>query len=257
MWEKFLSFIVVFLSILWWLLWGFMINHFEYKIEKTKKTEDTNWLYSLEKNIIKVSQEAKKSVVSIVVEKDLKLYRSSPFWFFRQEVWTIRKEVWWWSWFFIWNDWFILTNKHVIDEKNADYIVITHDWKEHKADIFWIWENQDLAILQIKDKSYNSLKIAKDWYEIGSFVLAIWTPFWEFNNSLTFGIISWKDREIQDWNQKIKNLIQTDASINPWNSWGPLLNMKWEVLWVNTAVILWWQWVGFAIDLTNKELNYK
>lgn len=257
MWEKFFWFIVIILSILSGLFWSFLINHLSEKNIENKNRNFESKALDLEQNIIEISEKAKKSVVSIVVEKDLKLYKSSPFSFFRQEIWSVRKEVWWWSWFFISKEWFILTNKHVIDEKDADYIIITYDWKEHQAKVFWVWKNDDLAVLKIEDTSYSPLKISQDDLKVWSFALAIWTPFWEFNNSLTLGIVSWKDRKIQDWNEIMEGLIQTDASINPWNSWWPLLNLKWEVLWVNTAIILWWQGVWFAIDLTSKEINYE
>ena len=87
----------------------------------------------------------------------------------------------------------------------------------------------------------------------GQFAVAIWNALSEFQNSVSFWVVSWLDRTIEDNYTELEGLIQTDAAINPWNSGWPLLNLQWEVMWMNTAIINWSQNIGFAIEL-NQEL---
>ena len=95
----------------------------------------------------------------------------------------------------------------------------------------------------------------KEKLKIWQFILAIWNTFWEFNNSVSFWIISWLNRKIENNHIKQENLIQTDANINPWNSWWPLINLEWKVIWINTLIINWNSNIWFAIKINKEEIN--
>ncbi len=153
------------------------------------------------------------------------------------------------SGFIISKDGYILTNNHVVS--NADEINVTLSNKHiYKAKIIGIDPKTDIALIKIKPKPDEVLKVVKlgdsDKLEIGEWVLAIGNPF-GFSRTVTAGIVSAKGRVIGEG--PYDSFIQTDAAINPGNSGGPLVNMKGEVVGINTAIIAAAQGIGFAIPI--------
>ncbi|MCK5664649.1 MAG: Do family serine endopeptidase, partial [Thiotrichaceae bacterium] len=148
------------------------------------------------------------------------------------------------SGFIISKDGYIVTNNHVI--KDADQIkVILHDKTQYDAKIIGTDPITDLALIKIKGKDFVSLKFgSSSKTEVGSWVVAIGSPF-GLEQTVTAGIVSAKGRIIGSG--PYDDFIQTDASINPGNSGGPLLNLKGEVIGINTAIIRSGQGIGFAI----------
>ncbi len=98
--------------------------------------------------------------------------------------------------------------------------------------------------------------------EIGSFVLAMGNALAEFQNTLTFGVVSGLERTIEASDglsrssDLLSGLIQTDAAINPGNSGGPLVNLDGEVIGVNTAIVDGANGVGFAIPVSRQEIGH-
>ena len=142
----------------------------------------------------------------------------------------------------------ILTNNHVIAD--ADEVQVTFaDDKKYKATIVGRDERTDLAVLKIDAKNLKPLGLGdSDTLKIGEWVIAAGSPF-GLSNSITAGIVSAKGRSIMGGNQ-YEDFIQTDAAINPGNSGGPLLNLKGEVVGVNTAIYSrsgGYMGIGFAI----------
>ncbi len=134
-------------------------------------------------------------------------------------------------------DGYILTNFHVV--KNATKIKVKlKNGKTYKAKVIGVDPKSDLALIKINAKK--DLKYAvlgnSDNIRVGDWAIAIGNPF-GLNHTLTVGIISAKGRSgIMNDASKYENFIQTDASINPGNSGGPLLNIKGEVIGINTAI---------------------
>jgi serine protease Do len=144
-------------------------------------------------------------------------------------------------------DGYILTNNHVIED--ADQIKVKlADGKEFDGKIIGRDQKTDLALIKIKDSSdLQPLKLGNsDDMKVGSWVLAVGSPF-GLEQTVTAGIVSAKGRVIGSG--PYDNFIQTDASINPGNSGGPLINMKGEVIGINTAIIASGQGIGFAIPI--------
>ena len=149
----------------------------------------------------------------------------------------------------------IITNDHVI--RNATLVTVTlNDGRRLKAKIIGGDSETDVAVLKIDAKNLKSLPIGdSDTIEVGDFVVAIGNPFGlnSFGNSqsATFGIISAMKRS--DLNiEGIENFIQTDAAINPGNSGGALVNVKGELIGINTAIISLYGGsvgIGFAIPI--------
>ncbi|WP_338521635.1 trypsin-like peptidase domain-containing protein [Candidatus Legionella polyplacis] len=134
----------------------------------------------------------------------------------------------------------VITNNHVIS--NASLILITlNNGKKINAKLIGSDSETDIAILKINIKNLPKISIGdSDKAEVGDFVVAIGNPFGlndsGNNQTVTFGIISATKRNNLNI-EKIENFIQTDAAINPGNSGGALLNMKGELIGINTAII--------------------
>jgi len=91
-----------------------------------------------------------------------------------------------------------------------------------------------------------------DAVEVGEWVIAIGNPF-GLSHTVTVGVISAKGRTISAGDRSFENFLQTDAAINPGNSGGPLLNLKGEVIGINTAIIPYAQGIGFAIPINTAK----
>ena len=138
------------------------------------------------------------------------------------------------SGFIIDGDGSILTNNHVVE--NASKIVVKlSDDQEYEAKVIGRDAKTDIAVIKINVKS--SLPAANfgdsDKLEVGEWVVAIGNPF-GLDSTVTSGIVSAKGRHIGQG--PYDNFIQTDASINPGNSGGPLINLRGEIVGINTAI---------------------
>lgn len=136
-------------------------------------------------------------------------------------------------------DGYIVTNNHVV--KDADIIeVILNDKKTYTAELLGTDPTTDLALLKIEEKNLPYLEFANsDEVNIGEWVLAVGNPF-DLSSTVTAGIVSAKARNINILrstnNLAIESFIQTDAAVNPGNSGGALVNLKGELIGINTAI---------------------
>lgn len=138
------------------------------------------------------------------------------------------------SGFIIDKEGYILTNNHVVDAAD-EIIVTTAEEEEYKAKIIGKDPKTDLALIKIDaNGALTPLPMGdSDQLQIGEWILAIGNPF-GLSHTVTAGIVSAKGRVIGAG--PYDNFIQTDASINPGNSGGPLINMRGEVVGINTAI---------------------
>lgn len=135
------------------------------------------------------------------------------------------------SGFIISDDGYLLTNAHVVDGA-SDVYVILHDKREFKAQIIGFDIRTDVALLKINCINLPRLIMGdSDKIRTGEWVLAIGSPF-GLENTVTAGIISAKARDTGDY----LPLIQTDVAVNPGNSGGPLINLKGEVVGINSQI---------------------
>lgn len=135
---------------------------------------------------------------------------------------------------------YIVTNRHVIQGTPVNRIEIRGaDGAFLTPQRVWSDPETDIAVIAVAEKNLIAARIGdSDKVEIGDFVLAVGSPF-GLSQSVTYGIISAvgrRDLELGDRGLKYQNFLQTDASINPGNSGGPLLNLKSEVVGINTAI---------------------
>ena len=227
---------------------------------------------SQEEKTISAVNEASPAVVSIIITKDLPVleeYYITPFEEFfgpgfqipqyRQKG-TEKKEIGGGTGFIISEDGMIITNRHVVADTEADYTVLTNDGKKYSAKVIARDPAQDLAILKI-EKANESFKVVKlgdsSKLQIGQTVIAIGNALGEFKNTVSVGVISGLGRTITASGgglvETLEDIIQTDAAINQGNSGGPLLNLKGEVIGVNTAMALEAENIGFAIPINKAK----
>jgi len=150
----------------------------------------------------------------------------------------------------------ILTNKHVINDPEAEYTVILNDGRKFPAVIVSRDPINDVAILQIPSENLPFLKLGDATkLELGQSLIAIGNALGIFKNTVSLGIVSGLSRSIMaqaDPNappQEMRGLIQTDAAINPGNSGGPLVDKNGLVIGVNAAIVSGAQSIGFAIPV--------
>ena len=144
-------------------------------------------------------------------------------------------------------DGFVMTNAHVVE--GADEVLVTlADKREFKAKIIGSDKRTDVAVLKIEAAGLPSVKIGDaNRMRVGEWVIAIGTPF-GLENTVTAGIVSAKQRDTGDY----LPLIQTDVAINPGNSGGPLINMRGEVVGINSQIYSrsgGFQGISFAIPI--------
>lgn len=245
---------------------------------------------SQEEAVINVVKEYSPAVVSIIITKDMPIFeeyytnpfeeffgQGSPFQFqipqFRQKG-TQKQEIGGGTGFVVSADGLILTNKHVVLDKEADYTVLTNDGRKFPAKVLAIDPAQDLAIIkidlqseinkegQIIKKSLSPVKLGdSDNLQIGQTVITIGNALGEFRNTVSVGVISGLGRTITAEGgglvETIEDVIQTDAAINQGNSGGPLLNLRGEVIGVNTATVQGAQSIGFAIPINLAKKDIK
>ena len=135
------------------------------------------------------------------------------------------------SGFVLTSDGFIMTNAHVVE--GADEVIVTlTDKRELKARIVGSDKRSDVAVVKIEASGLSPVKIGDvNRLKVGEWVMAIGSPF-GLDNTVTAGIVSAKQRDTGD----LLPLIQTDVAINPGNSGGPLLNLRGEVVGINSQI---------------------
>ena len=149
-------------------------------------------------------------------------------------------------------DGYIITNNHVID--GADKLEVIHEKRSYEAKVIGRDPSSDLAILKIEAKNLPNAKLGRSRdVKVGEWVLAVGNPF-NLTSTVTAGIVSAKGRNIKLLNSQfpIESFIQTDAAINPGNSGGALVNIKGELIGINTAILSYtgsYSGYGFAVPV--------
>lgn len=146
---------------------------------------------------------------------------------------------------------YIITNNHVVDGVDRIKVKMHGDQAEYKAKLIGVDPETDLAVIKIDPKQpLTPVTIANsESVQVGDWAVAIGSPF-GLEASVTAGIVSATGRDIGS--QQFQRFIQTDAAINPGNSGGPLLNIRGEVIGVNTMIATQnggSQGVGFALPI--------
>lgn len=232
-----------------------------------------------EQAVIGAVEKAQRSVVSIVISKDVPLLENcsydpfaglSPefkgmfgnnFQFTRQcdNGATQKQDVGGGSGFVVSADGLIFTNKHVVADTKAEYTVFTNDGKKYIAKVLARDPVNDVAILKINATGLVPATLGdSSTVKLGQTAIAIGNALAEYRNTVSVGVISGLARKVTAAGsalgpETIQGVMQTDAAINPGNSGGPLLNLKGDVIGVNTAIASGAQNIGFAIPINQAK----
>jgi len=240
-------------------------------LESRQATIPQTWsgdasILGLQNSIIDAISVAWPSVVNIIITRNLQIYMTNPFRFWeRGEVVERQQRVGWGSGIFVTKDGLVMTNKHVVSDVRADYTVVTSDGTLYRVQNVWVDPVIDIAFLQIVDDQGNKptdLVPAQfvsfdEEVRVGQFAIAIGNALSEYQDSVTMGIISAKNRKLETNanNSLYVWLLQTDTPINPWNSGGPLLDIFGRIVGVNTAIAWQGMGIGFAIPVTQEFVD--
>ncbi len=154
---------------------------------------------------------------------------------------------------------YILTNLHVVDRATAIKVRLSGDRTEYKAKLIGSDPELDIAVIKIDaGRPLQPVKIANsDGVQVGEWAIAIGAPF-ELEKTVTVGIVSALGRDLAT-TQQFQRFIQTDAAINPGNSGGPLVNIRGEVIGVNTMIATnsgGYEGIGFALPINTVVKSY-
>ena len=234
---------------------------------------------SQEEKIIQAVKSVSPAVVSIIISKDVPIMEQrfvnpfgdieqlfgQPFGFSIPEYYqkgTEKKEVGGGTGFIVSEDGMILTNKHVVSDEKAEYTVFTNDGKKFLAKVLARDQVQDIAIIQVvqgENIKFPTVQLGdSENLQIGQSVIAIGNALGEFKNTVSVGVVSGLGRTItasggDEVAETLEGIIQTDAAINRGNSGGPLLNLKGDVIGMNTAVVSDAQSLGFTIPINKAK----
>lgn len=236
--------------------------------------------WAQEEAVVNIVEKYSPAVVSVIISKDVPIieqcaidpFGNSPFAndpFFKQffgdfkipaqcQRGVEKKEVGGGTGFIISSDGLILTNKHVVADVQAEYTVLTNDEKKYQAKVLARDPLKDLAIIKIEAVNLPMVTLGNsDNVKIGQTAIAIGNALGEFRNTISVGVISGLSRTIiasgGGLQEELRNIIQTDAAINQGNSGGPLLNLKGEVIGINTAVASGAQNISFALPINEAK----
>lgn len=152
----------------------------------------------------------------------------------------------------------IVTNRHVVDDPDIKYNVVTKDGKKYEIRKIYRDPVLDLAIVQVDASDLKALELGdSSRLRVGQTVIAIGNALGRFTNTVTTGVVSGMGRRVVAGDpfsgtaESLDDLIQTDAAINPGNSGGPLLNSAGQVIGVNVATTEGAQNIGFAIPINS------
>jgi serine protease Do len=158
--------------------------------------------------------------------------------------------------FIVTNDGYIVTNKHVASSTGDTYTIFLNDGRNFDGKVIATDPANDLAIIKIDATGLRAVDLGdSDQLKVGQAVIAIGNALGEFQNTVTVGVLSAKERQINasggGLQESLENLLQTDAAINPGNSGGPLVNLAGQVVGINTAIAGGAQNIGFAIPINS------
>ncbi len=169
--------------------------------------------YFKEKKIKQINN----SIVQITYNDDFKLNIDNKLWLKDIKKTNIKENKLIWNWFFINSNWIIITNRHIVNNYNWKYIIQTNDKKSYNAKVIYIDKNNDISILKIESNKYPILNINNNIFT--------WETVYKIWNDIKKWIIIDKD------NKK----IITTLNLESWDSWTPLLDKNFKVIWINTA----------------------
>ncbi len=234
----------------------------EEKEEFTQEKKEYEPFLEHEKAVIDVVEENIPAVVSVVASRSVEYIDFSLSDFFLEPEVRERLEEEQGTGFIIREDGIILTNKHVVADEDAEYTVFLSTGEKFEAEVLARDPLQDLAVLKIEGEGFPVVTIGdSDTVSPGQTAIAIGNALGELENTVSVGVISGTGRSVVARGgqraELLDDVLQTDAAINFGNSGGPLLNLRGEVIGVNTATMIFAEGIGFAIPINKAQRAIK
>lgn len=210
----------------------------ENTVQENFNTSYTATPYAADNEMVDFSEAAAKTIPSVVYINSISkgVSQSSYFdWFFGGS--GSQTQVSSGSGVIFSQDGYIVTNNHVVE--SAERLEVVLNKRVYKAELVGNDPSTDLAVLKIDEKNLPAIAIGNSTdLKVGEWVVAVGNPF-SLSSTVTTGIVSAKGRRIGILEDKfpIESFIQTDAAINPGNSGGALVNIKGELIGINTAIL--------------------
>jgi len=224
-------------------------------VPKEVPIKEKTVIFSNEENLVKVIKEASLAVVSVMTAtaKDLTATTTN------EE--TGKKPMLAGSGFFISKDGTILTNRHIVENAELEYIVITKDGKSFPATIISRSPSQDVAVLKVEGNNFDFIPLGDSKnINVGQTAVAIGSDSGEFQNTVSVGVVSGLNKMAAavgsiSQTEDLIALIQIDAAANPGNSGGPLIDLNGRAIGINTVGAP-RENIGFAlpINLAKKDI---
>lgn len=220
-------------------------------------TEKSNTLQSLQNDIKDSIYSTQNSIAAIYA---------------KQKIWSVVEAIDWtekqvetvesleWNAIVIANDWYMITNKHVVPDLDKTSYKAILQWEEYSIDKIWYDKLLDIAVIKIKTKgSTTPAIIAKmdGQAEIWDIVFAIKNDpeIWEYITKIWLVNSKNQKFEIQNNNDIYVWLIKNSTAIEWWFSGWPLINLKWDVIWMNTAIDNIEYSASYALPLSQEFIN--
>ena len=174
------------------------------------------------------------SIVIIVPEQKLISYKNNPKWIISKS-----KNSWIWAWFFISTNWIIQTVNHIVEDDTLNYKVIYNN-KEYSSKIISRDRNKDLALLKIE--IVNSVPIIAMLPEKNDKIVSFWVKI----ENLEIIYNTWIIINTKSKLDNLSNLLEISNKLSPGFSGWPIINSKWNVIWINYAISEWKNyWITF------------
>ena len=174
---------------------------------------------------------------------------------------TVEKSIVAGSGFFVSKDGIILTNKHIVENTTSAYVIMTSDGKIYPAIVTSRNSSQDIAVLKVEGNNFNFIPLGDSKnINVGQTAVAIGSDLGEFQNTVSVGVVSGLNKMAAaigaiSGKEESVVLIQIDATTNPGNSGGPLIDLSGKAIGINTVGAP-RENIGFAlpINLAKKKL---
>src|SRR3989344_8003346 len=223
-----------------------------------------------------IAKRVSPAVVSVIATKDIPVieqYFINPFpgddFFgdvripqFRQRG-VEKRQISSGSGFFVSPDGFLITNKHVVEDIDAEYSIIMNDGRKLKARVLARDPLNDMAVLKADGSGFPIVPFGdSDSAKDGHTVIVIGNALGEFQNTVSVGVVSGLRRTIvasgpKSGPEELAEVMQTDAAINPGNSGGPALNLRGEVVGLSVAMAAGAENIGFALPINSLKKALK
>lgn len=224
-------------------------------VPKEVPIKEKTVVFSSEENLVKIIKGASLAVVSVMKTATTTTGTTT-------EEKVEKKFIPIGSGFFISKDGIILTNKHIVENTTPGYLIMTSDSKTYPATVILRNSSQDIAILKVEGNNFNFIPLGDSKnINVGQTAVAIGSDSGEFQNTVSVGVVSGLNKMAAaigavSGPEESLALIQIDATTNPGNSGGPLIDLSGKAIGINTVGAP-RENIGFAlpINLTKKDIT--